>query len=134
MRFSPPIGRAVSSVFKVIGQGSMTPASVSAATALAVEFRNLGDGHRRSFDPAERDKTLAEQGLDFAEAATVFAGVKLTLQDDRRNCGEPRFQGYGLLDQRLVMVAWRPRGADRHVISMRKCNAREKARFEARLG
>lgn len=48
--------------------------------------------------------------------------------------GEPRFQSYGLLGQRLVMVVWTPRGADRHVISMRKCNAREKARFEARLG
>ena len=89
---------------------------------------------RITFDPAKRDKTRAERGLDFAEAATMFAGVTLTLQDDRRNYGEPRFQSYGLLGQRLVMVVWTPRGADRHVISMRKCNAREKARFEARLG
>ncbi len=89
---------------------------------------------RITFDPAKRDKTLAERGLDFAEAAIVFAGVTLTLQDDRRNYGESRFQSYGLLGQRLVMVVWTPRGADRHVISMRKCNAREKARFEARLG
>jgi len=36
---------------------------------------------RIAFDSAKRDKTLAEQGLDFAEAATVFAGVTLTLQD-----------------------------------------------------
>jgi uncharacterized protein len=33
----------------------------------------------------------------------------------------------------LVMVVWTPRGEDRHVISMRKCNDREKARFQARL-
>jgi uncharacterized DUF497 family protein len=33
----------------------------------------------------------------------------------------------------VVMVVWTPRGDDRRVISMRKCNEREKARFQARL-
>jgi uncharacterized DUF497 family protein len=89
---------------------------------------------RITYDPAKREKTLAERGLDFEDAATVFAGATLTLQDDRRDYGEPRFQTYGLLGRRLVMVVWTQRGADRHVISMRKCNVREKARFQARLG
>lgn len=89
---------------------------------------------RITFDPAKREKTLAERGLDFKDAATVFGGATLTLQDDRQDYGEPRFQTYGLLGRRLVMVVWTQRGADRHVISMRKCNAREKARFQARLG
>jgi uncharacterized protein len=78
--------------------------------------------------------TLAERGLDFELAETVFSGATLTLLDDREDYGEPRFQTYGLLGRRLVMVVWTPRGADRHVISMRKCNAREKARYAARLG
>jgi uncharacterized DUF497 family protein len=72
--------------------------------------------------------------LDFEDAATVFGGVTLTLLDDRQDYGEARFQTYGFLDGRLVMVVWTPRGADRHVISMRRCNAREKTRFQARLG
>jgi uncharacterized DUF497 family protein len=79
-------------------------------------------------------KTLADRGLDFEDAAQVFDGATLTLLDDRQDYGEPRFQTYGLLGRRLVMVVWTPRGADRHVISMRKCNAREKARFQTRLG
>jgi uncharacterized DUF497 family protein len=87
-----------------------------------------------AFDPAKRAKTLAERGLDFADAASVFAGVTLTLLDDRRDYGEPRYQTYGLLGRRLVMVVWTPRGAIRHVISMRKCNAREKAHYQAHLG
>jgi uncharacterized protein len=87
-----------------------------------------------TYDPAKRRKTLAERGLDFEDASAVFAGVILTLEDDRQEYGEPRFQTYGLLGQRLVMAVWTPRGAARHVISMRKCNAREKARFQARLG
>ncbi len=88
---------------------------------------------RITYDPTKRDKTLAERGLDFDHAAMIFAGVTLTLLDDRQDYGEPRFQTYGRLSRRLVMVVWTPRGADRHVISMRKCNAREKARYEARL-
>lgn len=87
-----------------------------------------------TYDPRKRQRTLAERGLDFRDAEAVFAGVTLTLLDDRQDYGEPRFQTYGLLGRRLVMVVWTPRGADRHVISMRKCNAREKARFTARLG
>jgi hypothetical protein len=30
--------------------------------------------------------------LDFEDAATVFAGAILTLQDDRRDYGEPEFR------------------------------------------
>jgi uncharacterized protein len=87
-----------------------------------------------TYDPRKRQKTLVERGLDFERAETVFSGATLTLLDDREDYGEPRFQTYGLLGRRLVMVVWTPRGADRHVISMRKCNAREKARYAARLG
>jgi len=44
-----------------------------------------------------------------------------------------KHQTYGLLDDRLIMLVWTERGDTRHVISMRKCNAREKAFFQARL-
>jgi uncharacterized DUF497 family protein len=33
----------------------------------------------------------------------------------------------GFLADRMVMVVWTPRDGTRHVISMRKCNDREKA-------
>ena len=52
---------------------------------------------RITYDFAKREKTLAERGLDFRDAAKVFAGATLTLLDDRRNYGEPRYQTYGFL-------------------------------------
>ena len=79
------------------------------------------------FDPAKRDKTLAERGLDFADAELIFAGVTLEVEDARKNYGEPRIICYGLLGGRVV--GYTPRGADRHVLSMRKANEREKARI-----
>ena len=87
---------------------------------------------RVTFDPAKRETTLAERGLDFADAALVFAGVTVEVEDTRKKYGETRIICYGLLEGRMVVVGYTPRGADRHIFSMRKANDREKARI-ARL-
>jgi uncharacterized DUF497 family protein len=80
-----------------------------------------------TFDPGKRARTLAERGLDFEDAALIFAGVTVEIEDTRRNYGEKRTICYGLLAGRVVVVGYTPRGADRHVFSMRKANEREKA-------
>lgn len=87
-----------------------------------------------SYDPHKRIRTLRERGLDFEDAARVFAGPRYTIADDRKNYGESRFQTYGLLQNRLVTIVWTPRGEARHIISMRKCNDREKEKFGRQLG
>ena len=84
---------------------------------------------RITFDPAKRDKTLAERGLDFADAAFVFSGVTLEVEDTRKDYGEPRIICYGFLAGRIVVVGYTPRGADRHIFSMRKANDREQVRL-----
>ena len=82
---------------------------------------------RVTFDPAKRAKTLAERGLDFEDAAIVFQGRTVEIEDTRRDYGEQRVICYGLLSGRLVVIGYAPRGAARHVFSMRKANDREKA-------
>jgi uncharacterized protein len=89
---------------------------------------------RITFDADKRDWTLAKRGLDFADAAEVFAGVTLDREDDRQDYGEPRFISVGQLRGRVVIVVWTPRGNSRHVISMRKANDREEARYWERFG
>jgi uncharacterized DUF497 family protein len=88
---------------------------------------------RITFDPAKRDRTLAERGLDFAMARQVFAEPHLTGEDNRFDYGEQRLITVGVLDRRMVVVVWTPRGEARHVISMRKANEREQARYQKRL-
>jgi uncharacterized DUF497 family protein len=88
---------------------------------------------RVTFDPVKRANTLTERGLDFADAAQVFTGVTLEVEDTRKNYGETRVICYGLLEGRLVVVGYTPRGADRHVFSMRKANEREQARIAPHL-
>jgi uncharacterized DUF497 family protein len=83
---------------------------------------------RITFDPAKREKTWRQRGLDFADAVVVFSGATLEVQDTRQDYGETRIICFGLLAGRMV-VGYTPRGADRHVFSMRKANDREKARI-----
>jgi uncharacterized DUF497 family protein len=87
-----------------------------------------------TFDPAKRQAALSERGLDFVDAAMVFAGPTITVQDARRDYGEARYQTVGFLADRMVMVVWTPRNEARHIISMRKCNDREKANYQKRFG
>ena len=89
---------------------------------------------RISYDPAKRDWTLRNRALDFEDAVIVFDGLTAEVEDTRRDYGESRFICFGLLEGRLVVVGYTPRGAVRHVFSMRKANDREKARFAPYFG
>ena len=78
--------------------------------------------------------TLELLEAKFARAAEVFAGVTVTAADIRLDYGEPRFTTVGVLDGRMVILVWTPRGEARRIISMRKANEREIAKFAPALG
>lgn len=77
------------------------------------------------FDDAKRKLTLAERGLDFADAGLLFAGVTATRADTRKDYGEPRFQTFGFLHNHAALVVWTPRGDARRIISMRYAHDHE---------
>lgn len=89
---------------------------------------------RVSFDPSKRDRTLQDRGLDFADAAVVFDGITVEIDDERKDYGKRRVICYGLLAGRMVVVGYTPRGPARHIFSMRKANAREQARLAPYFG
>lgn len=85
------------------------------------------------WDEAKSRQNLAKHGLSFEDAAAVFAGRCVTVEDTRRDYGERRFVTLGLLLGRTVVVAHTPRGGRTRVISMRKANSREARRYRERL-
>jgi hypothetical protein len=87
-----------------------------------------------TYDPDKRARTLRERGLDFEDALIVFAGLTVDVEDTRQDYGETRMICYGKLEGRLVVIGYAPRGADRHIFSMRKANKREQARLAPYLG
>ncbi len=86
-----------------------------------------------TFDPAKRDWTLATRGLDFADAAGVIEGSIFEFIDARFEYGEQRITTIGYVNERMVVVIWTERERNYHVISMRKANQREQARYGRRL-
>lgn len=89
---------------------------------------------RITFDPPKRERALIERGLDFLDAEIVFEGVTLEFEDIRKDYGEQRIICYGLLAGRMIVIGYTPRGADRHIFSMRKANDRERIRIAPLLG
>ena len=85
-----------------------------------------------TFDPAKRDATLKHRGLDFADAAEVFAGRHTSLASNRFD--EVRYVSAGYLRGRLVVIVWTPRGEARQVMSMRHCHAKEEREWHKHLG
>src|SRR3546814_20459529 len=79
-------------------------------------------------------RSLIGRGLEFADAGRVFAGPVGTWRDERADYGEPRFITLGVLDGRSVVLVWTPRGEARRIISMRKANEREIAKYSPTLG
>jgi uncharacterized DUF497 family protein len=84
-----------------------------------------------SFDDAKSERNIATRGISFEQAAAFEWDTALIVEDSRQNYGERRFQALGLIDARLHMLVFTPRGTQVHVISLRKANSREVKRYEA---
>jgi uncharacterized DUF497 family protein len=67
-----------------------------------------------TFVPSKPDKTIEDRGIDFVDAAHVFAGLTLEFEDNRKDYGETRFITMGHLQGRMMVVVWTPRGASHY--------------------
>lgn len=84
------------------------------------------------FDPRKNLRSIAERGIPFESAERFDWSAAWVVEDLRRDYGERRFQALGMIDGRLHALVFTPRGGLVHVISLRKANARELRRYEAR--
>ncbi len=85
------------------------------------------------WDDEKSRSNLENHGLMFEDAPLVFGGLCWTIEDKRRDCGEPRQITFGQLHGRLVVVAHTPRPGRTRIISMRKANQREEKAYQERL-
>jgi len=60
---------------------------------------------RVTYDPEKRERTLRERGLDFEDAAHVFSGMTLEVEDTRKDYGEERIICFGWLAGRMLWSA-----------------------------
>ena len=87
-----------------------------------------------TYDPAKSVRNEARRGLAFSLAQNFDWTTALVVEDTREDYGERRYQALGLLGEHLHMLVFTPRGADVHVISLRRANQRERTRYAAQVG
>jgi len=79
-----------------------------------------------TWDEAKRRENIRKYKIDLAGLEPVFDFPMVTVEDDREAYGELRLQSLGILQGRVVLLVWTPRGDDTsHLISCRYANRYE---------
>ena len=82
------------------------------------------------FDREKSRENGLRRGLPFSRVATFDFETALVAEDTRIDYGEVRFVAIGKIGQRLHVVAYTMRGEALRVISLRRANEREAARYD----
>ena len=85
------------------------------------------------WDEAKRTTNLRDHGVDFEDAALIFAGPVIEADDTRVDYGEPRLRAVGQVEGEFFMVAYTWRGQNRRIISAWKLDDDGRKRYEAIL-
>lgn len=81
------------------------------------------------WDEAKRLENVRKHSIDFVGIEAVFAGLIVTIEDDRFEYDEARFVTFGLLGGRVVAVVHTDRGDATRVISVRKATSNEEISY-----
>ena len=78
------------------------------------------------WDHNKNHTNFAKHGFNFADAEEVFKGYVFAWPDQRKDYGEERWIGMGVLGEEIVLMVWTMRPTNRvRMISMRKAGKRE---------
>lgn len=81
------------------------------------------------FDAGKDAANLARHGGSLAAAAWLEWDTLFAMEDRRKGYGEPRMLGYARMGDRLYCIVFTDRTNARRIISLRKANNREIARY-----
>ena len=82
------------------------------------------------WDGQKNQANIKKHGLDFADAHKVFEYPMLVNLDDRKDYGEDRWIGIGLMNMRVVVIVFvEPNEETIRVVSFRKATNDEQKRY-----
>ena len=87
---------------------------------------------RFAWDEHKNAENIRRRGLDFADARQIFQRPVLRMLDARKEYGEERWIGIGMLDHvRIVVVVFTELDVDTiRIISLRKALAHERQQYQ----
>ena len=81
------------------------------------------------WDNEKNDKNIEKHGLDFADVALMFDYPVLEYEDGRKNYGEKRFFGIGILRGIEISIVYTRRRKKIRIISARRARKDERQRY-----
>ena len=81
------------------------------------------------WDDAKCQQNLAKHHLDFADAWELWEGPHFEWADTRHDYGEIRQVVIGLISDRVCVCVYTIRDGRYRIISLRRANSREQARY-----
>jgi uncharacterized DUF497 family protein len=87
---------------------------------------------RYQWDKSKEATNLAKHGIDFDSIAEFDWAGATVVPDERLDYGEVRFRAYGTLHGAWCVVVFTMRGDVYRVISLRRANKRERAKYGPR--
>ena len=86
---------------------------------------------RFEWDENKNRSNVEKHDIDFRDASLIFSAPMRVISDNREDYGEERSIGYGLLDNRVVVVAFtEPEEDVVRVISIRRALTHEQKQYE----
>lgn len=83
------------------------------------------------WDESKRTTNIAKHGLDFLDVWEAFHNLLLVRKDSRKEYGEDRWQGIGVIEDQIVVVVFTDRSPEKvRIISLRKANKHERQGYE----
>lgn len=81
------------------------------------------------WDEAKRQSNIRKHGVDFFDAAVIFANDTFEVEDDRDDYGEERWIAIGHVDGVVYRVVYTMRRDVIRIISAQKADRRDRERY-----
>ena len=81
----------------------------------------------------KNEANIQRHGIDFQDAETIFCHPLLIREDSRKDYGEKRLVGLGLLHGVVVIIVFTKRNDAIRVISIRRANRNERKIYQEKF-
>jgi uncharacterized DUF497 family protein len=85
------------------------------------------------WDNEKNSKNIEKHGIDFVDAVSIFENPILEYEDVRKNYGEKRFFGIGILNNIEISVVYTKRSNNIRMISARRARKDEREKYRSLL-
>jgi uncharacterized DUF497 family protein len=80
------------------------------------------------WDDKKSQQCLSERGFDFSIVHDFDFHSAVTIPDDRKDYGEPRYRAFGFVNGEAFSVVFTPRNRKLRIISVRRAHKKEMKR------